>query len=1192
MKAIIFFIFFIFLALPPVFGQIKIGDNPQNIDASSVLELESSSKVLVITRVTTLEMEAIIPQRGGLVYNTDTECVNYYDGTQWVNLCDAVNFTITNDPIINGRSTIEITESAAGYNLEVAKNSILGDNIIDGGIGPDDIQDNSITQDKLAAESVGSSELRQNAVGSVEIRDGSIAPEDMANTIADQVLTTDENGIVQWEDTNDLFDLTFNKLDNTLTISRSTTPGVSTISLEALVGSDDQQLDLTGNILSIENDPNTIDLSTYLQQLSINTAGDEISLTNGGTITLPNPTIDTDEQNLGTTSLANEILTITIENGDPTTADLTPFATDAVVTAGLALKENVANKSNDVTLGNSIDLYPTQNAVKTYVDNTVGGSAQTIVSADLNNSIAQSVNDGGAFYNDGDSDDQNELQDIVFDETTNILTISTPLTTGNEVDLSSLADAPELDDGFIFVGNAASEPTPVAVGGDVTMNNIGEFTIEDEAVTPIMIEPAPGILTEDQVLITTTAGVVEWANFPPGGGGGDDNQNANEVPYDNAASGLTATSTQAAIDELAGAGFVDTDDQNAADVPFTPAGNTTSTDVQAAIVEIQTEIDGITVTGETNTASNQGVAGVPIFIQKNGVDLEFRSINSGSNKIDVSEDVVNNEILVDINEANLTITESQISDLTHTINTDNQNAAAVPFTPAGNTTSTDVQAAIVEIQTEIDGITVTGETNTASNQGVAGVPIFIQKNGVDLEFRSINSGSNKIDVSEDAVNNEILVDINEANLTITESQISDLTHTINTDNQNAAAVPFTPAGNTTSTDVQAAIVEIQTEIDGITVTGETNTASNQGVAGVPTFIQKNGVDLEFRSINSGSNKIAVSEDAVNNEILVDINEANLTITESQISDLTHTINTDNQNAAAVPFTPAGNTTSTDVQAAIVEIQTEIDGLNAGDNLSNTNLTQTADRIYDLDENDLTFDITNSTLIFSGINSNVGIGNISPQDKLDVDGQIRARNGFGANNGSAGAPSIGFYNDSDTGIFRGTLVNYLRFSTAGDEAMIIDPTQNIGIGPTFATGTTVAARLHVDGDIRAEGAITASGPINTVPDYVFQKYFLGNSFLNPSYEFNDLAEIEAFVKENKHLPGIQSAQAVKEQGFWNVSESSRVNLEKIEELFLHTIEQEKKIKELQKANTNMSSELEALKTQMEEIKTMLLEKQNN
>ena len=292
MKAIIFFIFFIFLALPPVFGQIKIGDNPQNIDASSVLELESSSKVLVITRVNTLEMEAITPQRGGLVYNTDTECVNYYDGTQWVNLCDAVNFTISNDPIINGRSTIEITESAAGYNLEVAKNSILGDNIIDGGIGPDDIQDNSITQDKLAAESVGSSELRQNAVGSVEIRDGSIAPEDMANTIADQVLTTDENGIVQWEDTNDLFDLTFDKLDNTLTISRSTTPGVSTISLEALVGSDDQQLTLENNILTLQDGGTPIDLSTYTntgtdeQTIATNGTAGNITILNGNEITL------------------------------------------------------------------------------------------------------------------------------------------------------------------------------------------------------------------------------------------------------------------------------------------------------------------------------------------------------------------------------------------------------------------------------------------------------------------------------------------------------------------------------------------------------------------------------------------------------------------------------------------------------------------------------------------------------------------------------------------------------------------------------------------------------------------------------------------------------------------------------------------------------------------------------------------
>ncbi|WP_430424371.1 hypothetical protein [Maribacter litoralis] len=1243
MKAIIFFIFFILLAIPPVFGQIKIGDNPQNIDASSVLELESTSKVLVITRVTTAEMEAITPQRGGMVYNTDTECINYYDGTQWVNLCDAVDFSITNDPIINGRSTIEITESAAGYNLEVAKNSILGDNIIDGGIGPDDIQDNSITQDKLAAASVGSSEISENAVGSVEIRDGSIAPEDIANTVPDQLLTTDENGIVQWEDSNDFYDLTFNKLDTTLTLERSTIAGVSTISLGALIGSDDQRLDLTGNVLSIENDPNTYDLSTYLQQLSINPAGTEISLTNGGTITLPNPTIDTDEQNLGNATLANEILTINIENGDATTADLSPFATDAVVTAGLALKEDVANKSNDVTLGNSPVLYPTQNAVKTYVDTeiadivTSGGSdpvneqntAFDVVGGELiitdiagtlsvpltsidtdtqltdaeiaafgylktapdNQQLTLEAGNQLSLTNDGSPidltpflDDQN-ASEVAYDP------INSGLTATNTQDaIDELADS-----GFVNTDNQNAAAVPFTPAGNTTSTDVQAAIVEIQTeIDGITITGETNTASNQGVAGVPTFiqknGVdLEFRSINSGSNKVAVSEDAvnNEILVDINEANLTITESQ--ISDLTHT--INTDNQNAAAVPFTPAGNTTSTDVQAAIVEIQTEIDGITITGETNTASNQGVAGVPTFIQKNGVDLEFRSINSGSNKVAVSEDAVNNEILVDINEANLTITESQISDLTHTINTDNQNAAAVPFTPAGNTTSTDVQAAIVEIQTEIDGITITGETNTASNQGVAGVPTFIQKNGVDLEFRSINSGSNKVAVSEDAVNNEILVDINEANLTITESQISDLTHTINTDNQNAAAVPFTPAGNTTSTDVQAAIVEIQTEIDGITITGETNTASNQGVAGVPTFIQKNGVDLEFRSINSGSNKVAVSEDAVNNEILVDINEANLTITESQISDLTHTINTDNQNAAAVPFTPAGNTTSTDVQAAIVEIQTEIDALNAGDNLSNTNLTQTADRTYDLDENNLTFDITNSILSFTGTNSNVGIGNITPQDRLDVDGQIRARNGFASTEGSAINPGYGFYTNGDTnmGMYR-IAADQLGFSTNGVEAMRIDPDQNVGIGPTFEVdGTAIAARLHVDGDIRGDD-IYSNGTL--IPDYVFQKYFLGNSILNPSYSFKTLAEIEAFVKENNHLPGIQSAQAVKEQGFWNVSESSRVNLEKIEELFLHTIEQEKKIKELQKANTNMSSELEALKAQMQEIKNMVLEKQNN
>ncbi len=70
-------------------------------------------------------------------------------------------------------------------------------------------------------------------------------------------------------------------------------------------------------------------------------------------------------------------------------------------------------------------------------------------------------------------------------------------------------------------------------------------------------------------------------------------------------------------------------------------------------------------TGEVNTASNIGAGGVGVFKQKTGVDLEFKKINAGSNKITVTDDTTNNEVDIDVNTANLTgIPQSAVTNLT------------------------------------------------------------------------------------------------------------------------------------------------------------------------------------------------------------------------------------------------------------------------------------------------------------------------------------------------------------------------------------------------------------------------------------------------------------------------------------------------------------------------------------------------
>jgi hypothetical protein len=99
--------------------------------------------------------------------------------------------------------------------------------------------------------------------------------------------------------------------------------------------------------------------------------------------------------------------------------------------------------------------------------------------------------------------------------------------------------------------------------------------------------------------------------------------------------------------------------------------------------------------------------------------------------------------------------------------------------------------------------------------------------------------------------------------------------------------------------------------------------------------------------------------------------------------------------------------------------------------------------------------------------------------------------------------------------------------------------NVGIGTT----TPGSFKLAVEGKIWAKEVQIAL--TNPGPDYVFE----------PTYHLKPLAEIETYIKENKHLPEVPSAKEMEKNGVL-LGEMNMLLLKKVEELTLYVIELKK------------------------------------
>lgn len=134
-------------------------------------------------------------------------------------------------------------------------------------------------------------------------------------------------------------------------------------------------------------------------------------------------------------------------------------------------------------------------------------------------------------------------------------------------------------------------------------------------------------------------------------------------------------------------------------------------------------------------------------------------------------------------------------------------------------------------------------------------------------------------------------------------------------------------------------------------------------------------------------------------------------------------------------------------------------------------------------------------------------------------------------------------------------------------MIIKENGNIGIGiqsPIY--------KLDVNGVIHSkEVKVDMIG----WADYVFQR----------NYPLRTLEEVEQHIEENGHLPNIPSTEEVLKNGI-NLAEMNTKLLEKIEELTLYSIEQNKQIKKLQNENKLLKSQSKVIQELQQQVQHLL------
>ncbi|MTI39096.1 beta strand repeat-containing protein [Fulvivirga lutimaris] len=463
--------------------------------------------------------------------------------------------------------------------------------------------------------------------------------------------------------------------------------------------------------------------------------------------------------------------------------------------------------------------------------------------------------------------------------------------------------------------------------------------------------------------------------------------------------------------------------QDAAGVAVAPSGNLSSTNVQAALVELQTNLDA-------SGGTDDQVAGeVPVTAQ-NGV--------TSTNTQSALEEL----------QAEITANTTALGAVT-----DDQVATEVPVTPTGNLASTNVQTALLELQTDIDGITalpamadaqiIVSNGTTPQSVTMSG-DVFINNTGLT----SIQNDAVQLDdIQDNGASRALLANSNAGVVTwLTPSNDAQLLGTNGTGD-----LTFIDQSNFNTIDQTGQTGVLVGNGSGITGVAATNNALFRG----------NGTTLVQSTILDDGSSVGIG--ALNNTYLLNVNG------ESNFNDVVYfagdpgtvgdILVSDAGTGAPIWTDPSGLGFATDLQTAY----------NGGET-------------FNMDGADLVINNTDGSAPYFSIlqtDGKVGIGTATPGYEVDVRGPSA---NFGgtlrlANADVSHEMQIFPGHSADPNPF--ILVKAgdpLRFATDASgftETMRIDASGNLGIGVA-----SPAAKLDILGDIKITDGTQAAGRVLT------------------------------------------------------------------------------------------------------------------